>query len=79
MAQIETWVNADLTKPVQVQALQGNLFSQDVQANKIGVRVYNNGEAAALSGTISGNVIRRLCTTFPVINRNNRHNKGYRL
>lgn len=58
MAVIETWVRCDLKKPVQVQMLGGNLFSMDNQGNKIGVEVFDNGAAASLSGTVSGNVIR---------------------
>ena len=58
MAVIESWVQCDLKKPVQVQMLGGNLFSMDNKGNKIGVEVFDNGAAASLSGTVSGNVIR---------------------
>lgn len=58
MALIETWLRCELGSAVQVQYLNGNLFSQDNQANLIGVRVYENGEPASLSGSVSANVIR---------------------
>ena len=58
MAVIESWVRCDLKKPVQVQMMGGNLFSMDNQGNKIGVEVFDNGEAATIGGTVSGNVIR---------------------
>jgi len=59
MARIETWFEQDLQKPVSVRVLTGNLFSMDNQGNLIGVKVLDGGEAATLSGTVSGNVIRQ--------------------
>ena len=58
MARIESWFKQDLKKPVQVQAITGNIFSQDDQGNLIGVEVFDNGEPATLSGTVSANIIR---------------------
>lgn len=58
MARIETWFNQDLKKPVKVQYLDGNVFSQDNYGNVVGVRVYDNGTPADLAGTVSANVIR---------------------
>lgn len=58
MARIETWFNQDLKKPVKVQYLDGNVFSQDNSGNVIGVNVYDNGQVASLSGTVAANVIR---------------------
>ena len=58
MAQIETWLKCDLKKPVKVQYLHGNLFSQDNQANLIGVELYDNGTAVTASGTVTANIIR---------------------
>lgn len=58
MARIESWFKQDLTKPVKVHAISGNLFSADNQGNLIGVEVFNNGEPVTLSGTVSANVIR---------------------
>ena len=58
MAQFETWLNSDLQKPLQVQYLKGNIFSADNEGNKVGVRVFSDGEPVTLAGTVSGNVIR---------------------
>jgi lysophospholipase L1-like esterase len=38
--------------------IKGNLFSADVQSNLVGVRVFDDGETATLSGTVSANIIR---------------------
>lgn len=66
MALIESWFKQDLNKAVSVQYLCGNVFSQDNLANKVGVSVYSDGEAATLSGSISANVIRSDGTTVSV-------------
>lgn len=58
MAQCESWFKQDLKKPIKVQMLNGNLFSQDNQGNLIGVEVFDNGEPVSLSGTVSANIIR---------------------
>ena len=58
MAQYESWFKQDLKKPIKVQLLNGNLFSQDNQGNLIGVEVFDNGEPASLAGTVSANIIR---------------------
>ena len=58
MARIETWLKCDLKKLVTVQYLQGNIFSQDNQANLIGVELYDNGTAVTASGTVTANIIR---------------------
>ena len=58
MAQCESWFKQDLKKPIKVQMLNGNLFSQDNQGNLIGVEVFDNGEPASLAGTVSANIIR---------------------
>lgn len=58
MAMIETWVNQDLTVPVQVVYLPGNVFSQDNNGNLIGVNVFQGGEPATISGSVSASVIR---------------------
>lgn len=58
MAVIETWYNQDLSNPVQVQYLHGNVFSQDNGGNLIGVNVYKDGQPATLSGSVSASVIR---------------------
>lgn len=66
MAQIETWFEQDLKKPVKVTFLDGNVFSADNDGNKVGVKVYSDGEPVTLTGTISGNVIRPDGTTVAV-------------
>ena len=58
MAYIETWVKQEMTKPVKVQYLGGNLFSQDSQGNLLGVELYKDGVAYSGGGTVSGTVIR---------------------
>ena len=58
MAVIKTNLVCDLQSPVKVQYLDGVLFSQDNQANQINVAVYDNGEPAVISGTVTANVIR---------------------
>lgn len=58
MAQIETWYIQDLKHPVKVHYLHGNVFSQDNQANIIGVNVFNDGTPAALVGGVSASIVR---------------------
>lgn len=58
MAQIESWFNQDLKEPVKVRYLDGNVFSQDNNGNLIGVYVFDNGEPATLSGSVSASIIR---------------------
>lgn len=58
MAQIETWYTQDLEQPVKVHYLDGNVFSQDNQGNVIGVEVFNNGNPAELTGSVSASIIR---------------------
>lgn len=66
MAQFELWFDTDLSQPQKVHAVQGNVFSQDKLANKVGVRVKNNGTNVTLSGTVTGYVIRADDTTVTV-------------
>lgn len=56
--EIRTVLKTDLTKPVKVQNLNGNFFSQDNMANAIYVEVTDNGEPVTLSGGITGYVVR---------------------
>ena len=58
MAVFETVLRSDLTQPVQVKQLSGNLFSADNNGNRITVEVTRNGEPVELSGLVSGYVIR---------------------
>ena len=58
MARIESWFTQDLKEPVKVRYLDGNVFSADSNGNMIAVRVFDGGEPATLSGTVSANIIR---------------------
>lgn len=58
MAVFETWLRSDLKKPMRVVELSGNLFSADNGGNLIGVEVLDGGQAATLSGSVYGYVIR---------------------
>ena len=58
MAAIQTNLTCDLQNAVKVQYLDGVLFSQDVQANQINVAVYDGGEPASISGTVTADIIR---------------------
>lgn len=58
MAVFETWLRNDLKKPMRVVELSGNLFSADNGGNLIGVEVLDGGQAASLSGSVNGYVIR---------------------
>ena len=58
MARMETWLEQDLKKPLNVRMLTGNLFSMDNEGNLIGVTVLDGGEPATLGGSVSANVIR---------------------
>lgn len=58
MATVNINLTCDLQKAVEVQNLcKGNLFTQDSDANKINVSVYDGGEPVTLSGTVSAKVI----------------------
>lgn len=66
MAVIETWFHQDLQEPVKVNYLNGNLFSNNGNGNRIGVVLTNNGEAlASISGTVSGYVVTSDGSTVP--------------
>lgn len=54
----ETWLQADLRKPAQVQALRGVMFSQDNQGDMVGVEVYDGGAPVALSGSVMGYIVK---------------------
>lgn len=58
MAQFETWLKSDLQEPVRIVTVHGNVFTQDNMANRIGVEVTDGGEAATLSGSVLGYIIR---------------------
>ena len=63
---IESWFEQDLKKPVQVQVLNGNVFSQDHNGNLVGVKVYDGGEPATLTGSVNAYCILPDGTTVPV-------------
>lgn len=65
MAVIETWFNQDLQKPVKVQYIDGSMFSNNGNGNRIGVNVYDNGEAVTLTGSVSGYAVLSDGTTVP--------------
>ena len=66
MAQFETWLKADLQRPLQVKTLGGAIFSQDDMGNLIGAEVTDGGQAVNLSGTVVGYVVRGDGTTVTV-------------
>ena len=57
MAKIESWLHCDLKKAVQVQELKGNVFSLDNNGSRIRVRIFDNGEKATVSGTVTAKCI----------------------
>lgn len=62
----EYWLETDLKNLPEVKHLGGQVFSQDSNANKIGVEVFYNGEPITLTGSIKANVIRADGTTLEV-------------
>lgn len=66
MASIVTNLTCELTAPVSVVFLPGNMFSMDNGGNIINVFVVQNGEPVALGGSISANVIRSDGTTVAI-------------
>lgn len=66
MARFETWFEQDLKKPIKVQYLRNTLFTMDNEANLIGVRLFENGTPATLSGSVSATIIRPDEQTVPI-------------
>lgn len=58
VAYIESWFDCELTQPVRVDTLGGNLFSMDNGGNQIGVRVFKNGEPESPGGSLFAKIIR---------------------
>lgn len=58
MAVVNINLTCELQEAVKVQYIDGVLFSQDNQANKINVTVLDGGQPATLSGTVSANIVR---------------------
>lgn len=59
-------LRSELTKPVKVEYLDGNLFSMDNAGNTIHVYTFYDGEPQEISGSISANVIRADGSTVAV-------------
>ena len=57
MAVIENRFACDLSKPVQAQALKGNVFSLDNLGSRLSVLIYDNGVPATISGSVTANCI----------------------
>ena len=57
MAKVKSWFNCDLQHAVQVQALNGNVFSMDNNGNQICVRIFDGGEKAVISATVTARCI----------------------
>ena len=66
MAKVEAWFAQDLKKPVPVRYLDGSFFNEDAAGSRIGVRVFSDGEAVTLAGSITGYCVRSDGTTVPV-------------
>lgn len=73
----ETWLDVDLKKPNDVIPLKGVVFSQDEIGNRVGVKVFDDGEPATLSGTVTGYVIRADGNTVLVTNGQVAGNKAW--
>lgn len=63
MAQFETWLTRDLSRPNCVQALDHALFAGDNAGNAIGVIVLKDGAPYTISGTVEGFVMKGDGTT----------------
>lgn len=61
----EYWLETDLQRLAEVKH-SGIVFSQDSGANKIGVKVTNNGIPVTLTGTVNGYVIKPDGTTIEI-------------
>ena len=57
MAVVENRFVCDLSKPVQAQALKGNVFSLDNLGSRLSVLIYDNGQPATISGSVTANCI----------------------
>ena len=64
-AVIESWFRQDLQKLVQVHYLDGSLFSNNGNGNRIGVELTNGGEDYTVTGTVSGYAVLADGSTVP--------------
>ena len=62
---IETWLHQDINEPVKVNYLNGNLFTNNENGNRINVILTSNGQAVSVSGTVSGYVVTADGSTVP--------------
>lgn len=62
----EYWIRTDLKRMPEVKTLNGRHFSQDEDANKIGVEVTDGGSPVTLEGTVTANIVRADGTTVTV-------------
>lgn len=61
----EYWTKADLLKLPEIKK-PGLMFSQDDEANLIGVEVTKDGDTVTLSGDVTANVIRQDGSTIQI-------------
>ena len=54
----EYWMHTDMNSIPDISRISGHVFTQDSEANLIGVRVTKGGEPVVLDGTVSANIIR---------------------
>ena len=66
MAIVETWVNQDLKHPVRMIYPKGNFFEDDNNGNLVGVRVFDNGSPAVLTGSCVGYCVLANGASIPV-------------
>ena len=66
MAMIETWINQELKQPVRMVYPKGNFFENDNLGNLVGVRVFNDGTPATLTGSCVGYCILSNGASIPV-------------
>ena len=64
--QFETWLHTDLQKPLNVVELDTSFFTQDEDANIIGVEITDNGTPVELTGNVHGYIISASGTTVPI-------------
>lgn len=57
MAVIENRFVCDLAKPVQAQALKGNVFSLDNLGSRISVLIFSDGSPSSVTGSVTANCI----------------------
>ena len=58
MATKEVWIDTDLRLLPHVKVLNGRFFTGDGNADKVGVRVTDDGAPVQLSGTVKASVVK---------------------